>query len=489
MPSNIPDDIPTLAQIEKEIQEREYYEFFKAAWLILEPTTPLQDNWHIKYLCDTLQLEIERIARGEKKTLDILINIPPRTLKSSIVTITLNAWAWARWPHLKFIASSYASTLATEHATKARRLIDSEWYKSNWGHKFKLTDDQNTKEMFENNKSGFRKSVGVGSALTGSGSDILIIDDPLNPEEAHSEADRLTCTRWFKETAYSRLNNQEIGLRIVVMQRLHQSDTTGYILENQKHLWRHICLPVSTEFEVKPPELVAYYKNGLLFPARFNAAVIADAKTILGAYGYAGQMGQSPTPLGGGIIHCDWFVRYKVLPEKILRRIWSWDTAVKTAEKNDWSVGQLWAEGVYGYYLERLIRAKMEYPDLLQRVKTEYTLSPSSAILIEDKSSGQQLLQSLKKETKLPIIAIEADKDKVARANFVTPTIQAGRVYIPEDAEWMAAFLSEVSMFNMGTYDDQVDALTQVLKYFTEHGRPVSSWSGTPIITGNPEWA
>ena len=482
-------NLPTEAQVDRAIQEREYYEFFKAAWPILEPTTPLQDNWHIKYLCDTLQTEIERIAAGLPKTTDIIINVPPRSLKSSIVTVSLNAWAWTRWPHLKFISGSYAANIALELGLKTRRLVDSPWYQENWGARVKFSQDQNSKELFENTNHGLRKSVGVGGGVTGSGADVFIIDDPQNPEEAHSEADRKTCIRWFKETAYSRLNNQDVGLRVVIMQRLHQEDLTGWILENQPGLWRHICLPVSTEFQVRPASAVRFYKGGLFFPARFTPQIIRQAKVTLGDYGYAGQMGQAPAPIGGGIFKSDWWQRYKILP-RFSRRVWSWDTAVKTGEENDWSVGQLWAECENGYYLVRSIRLKLEYPDLLARVQAEFVLDPTAAILIEDKSSGQQLLQSIKKLTKLPIIAMEAAKDKVTRANIITPTVQSGRVFIPESAEWLPAFVSELALFPNGANDDQVDTFVHALIFFTAHGTPSSSWLGAPVTEAtNPEWA
>lgn len=465
------EDLPPLAVIEKELQERDYYEFFKAAWIILEPVTPLQDNWHIKYLCDTLQSEVERIARGEKKTQDIVINIPPRSLKSSIVTITLNAWAWIRFPNLRFIATSYGSDLAIELATKTRRIIDSEWYQKNWGHKYKLTIDQNTKGMFENTKSGFRKSVGVGGGVTGSGADILLIDDPLNPEEAHSQAAIKTCLRWFKETLYSRLNNQEVGLRIVVMQRLHESDITGWILKEQKDLWKHICLPVNDSFKISPESLKDFYSSGLFFPSRFNEDIIKKARSMLGSYGFSGQMGQHPTPEGGGIIKREWWKYYKMPPAKFQRKYWSWDTANKTGEENDYSVGQLWGVTKDGYYLLKLVRARLEYPDLKRTTVQHYNAEPTVGVLVEDKSSGQSVIQDLRRDTILPIISIEPIKDKVTRAHMASPVVESGRCYLPEDAPWLADFIDELSIFPLGAHDDQVDCATQFINYISS--RPI----------------
>lgn len=470
--------IPTLYQINKELAEREYYDFFLQAWPILEPTTPLDNNWHIKYLCDTLQLEIERIARGEKKTTDIIINIPPRSLKSTIVTIFLNAWAWSRWPHLKFIATSYGGDLAVELAAKTRRVIDSDWYRRNWLKTVRFSDDQNTKSRFENTAGGVRKSVGVGGALTGSGADCLIFDDPLNPQEAHSEAERNNCLTWFKETAYSRLNNQEVGLRIVIMQRLHEEDLTGYILANQPGKWRLFCLPASDEYHISPPELKAHYQDGLFFPTRFSRLVLEAAKQTLATYGYAGQMGQSPAPDGGGVIKLDWLKFYKTAPD-IIQTFWSWDCAVKKGESNDFSVGVKLGEGEdHKYYVLDLLRGKWEYPELKRLIQVHGEQSGISGVLIEDKSSGQQLIQDLRRNTGLNILAFESDRDKIMRATLASPVMESGRLCIPENAPWLPDFMAELAYFPNGKHDDQVDALTQILLHLASYNRPAMALSG-----------
>ena len=477
----------SINNIRKSVQERSYYRFFLAAWPVLEPTTPLQNNWHIKYLCDILQAEVERIAAGQPKTLDIIINIPPRSLKSSIVTTALNAWAWARFPQLRFIAASYASDLAIELATKTRRLIDSPWYQMNWGNSFRLTDDQNTKGMFENTKSGFRKSVGVGSSVTGSGADIICIDDAQNPEEAHSETERVNCIRWFKETAYSRLNNQATGLRVLVMQRLHQEDLTGWILENQPKLWRRISLPVSNEFSIYPPELAEHYKDGFFFPDRFTTQIIEQAKGTLGSYGYAGQMGQHPTPIGGGLIKSSWFKYYDMAPN-LKSAWWSWDCAVKTGQHNDFSVGIKIGESDNGYYIIDIMRGKWEYPELKRIIQSTGAGADVTGIIIEDKSSGQQVIQDLKRDTNLNILAFESDKDKIMRAQLVSPTIESGRVYIQNKAAWLPDFITEISLFPNGKHDDQVDALTQALLNFKRYTKPAMIYGGGGIqspIGGN----
>lgn len=464
------DDIPSLELVERTIFEREYYEFFLAAWQILEPTTPLINNWHIKYLCDILQEEVKRVSTGKQKTTDLIINIPPRSLKSSIATIFLNAWAWTTNPQLKFIAASYGSDLAIELSNKTRRLLESDFYKRYWK-SFKLRDDQNTKEFFENSKHGFRKSIGVGGNITGSGADIILIDDAMNPESAHSESDRLSCVRWFKETLYSRLNNQETGLRVLIQQRLHQEDLTGWIMENQPGLWRIIKLPVSTDFEVQPPELVQNYKDGLFFPDRFPIKIIDEAKKTLGSYGFSGQMGQSPAPIGGGLLKTEWLKTYTAPPADKMAW-WSWDCAVKTGQENDYSVGLKLCAFENKFYILDVKRGKWEYPELKRIIQSCCGSTFTHGVIIEDKSSGQQILQDLKRESSLNIIPFISDRDKIMRAGLSSPIMESGRVYIPEQADWLPDFLSELAIFPNGKHDDQVDALTQILLHLNQQTAP-----------------
>ncbi|MCK5358319.1 MAG: phage terminase large subunit [Elusimicrobiales bacterium] len=457
--------IPSLEQIKKTQAERSYFEFFKQAWEIAEPDTPLQLNFHLKYICEILEKEVRRIIAGKPKTKDIIINIPPRSLKSSMVTIFLNAWAWTISPSLKFITPSYGADLATDLSVKTRRIIESQWYQDNWGDKVKLCTDQNVKSHFENTLGGIRKSVGVGGAVTGSGADIIPIDDPLNPLDANSEAKRKECITWFRETISSRLNDKKVGVRILIMQRLHEEDLTGWILANQKNKWVHICLPVNDDFNISPKELESEYKNGLFFPDRFTKEIIESDKEEYGSYGFAGQMGQNPVPAGGGIFQREWFNYYDEPPPKMRRSFWSWDTAAKDKEKNDYVVGQYWGIFDKGYYLLNVVRLKMLYPETKRTIEINFNSRPSNAVLLEDKSTGEALIPDLKNSTALPIIGVIPIKDKVTRAHMASPTVEAGKIYIPKNAKWTADYIAEMTTFPFSKNDDQVDATTQFINY------------------------
>lgn len=476
--------IPVKA-IQKELYERSYYDFFIGAWDILEPTNPLDENWHIKYLCDLLQAELERIIAGRAKTQDIIINIPPRTLKSSIVTVLFNAWVWARYPHIRFISCSYSGSMAMELSVKTRRVLESTWYQSFWADKFNLCTDQNVKSFFENDKSGFRKAVGAGGSLTGSGCDIMLIDDILNPEQAHSDVERENANRWYKETAYSRLNNPKTGVRIIIMQRLHEDDLTGWCLKNQPKRYNQICIPATDDGHISPPELSKYYDAGYMFPSRLGKQYLDEIKAAVGSYGYAGQYMQSPSPLGGGMFRREWFRYYSILP-KTKRKVWAWDTAVKAKSQNDYTCGILISEGHQGgFYIEKVVRLRLEYPEVKRLVLQEYQASMSNAVLIEDKSSGQELIQEFKRGITIPLIPLQPLADKITRASIVSPSVEAGNVLLSEGAQWVADFIHELTTFPNSRHDDQVDAFVYALDWLIKGAaqyKPDDFFSDKPEI-------
>lgn len=445
-----------------------YYKFFIHAWKILEPTTPLDDNWHIKYLCDLLQAEAERIAAGQPKQKDIIINIPPRSLKSSIFSIMLNAWVWTRFPQMKFITGSYNGNLANEFAVKTRRLIESEWYQERFGNVFHMAADQNMKSLFENNKTGLRKSVGAGGGVTGSGGDFIILDDPQDPLMAHSEVERKNCIDWYDQVIYSRLNDQNVGVRIIVMQRLHEDDLCGYLLYKASDKYNYICLPGEDSFPINPPDLKHYYIDGLFFSKRFSKSILTGYKETLFS-NYAGQIGQQPSPLEGDIIKTDKFRYYDTLPCEMHEWdeiIDSWDLTFKGKATSDWVVGTTWARKGSNKYMLGLIRGKFDIMQTLAAIRSNRLTWPHlRATLIEDKANGPAVISMLGDEIS-GIIAYNPDRDKVSRAYAVSPQIEAGNVWLPKGASWLNDFLNECKLFPRGKHDDQVDSFTCALIRF-----------------------
>lgn len=434
-------------------------EFVKAAWPILEPGQPYIHGWHVDAICEHL----EAIHYGDIQRL--LINIPPGTMKSTLTSVFFPAWEWGAKgkPSYRYINAAHEQSLAVRDTLKMRRLIQSSWFQELWP--LALTSDQNQKTYFENTSTGFRQASAVTS-MTGKRGDRVIWDDPHSVEDAHSVIKLESATRVLTETLPSRLTNPVSSSIIIVMQRLHESDVSGYILANELP-YEHLCLPMEFEPDRRCKTSIGFSdprteQGELLFPDRFPREVVDGYKKIMGSYAVAGQLQQRPNPKGGGVFKSDWWQYYTVLPKIKYRLIFA-DTAQKAKEQNDYSVFQCWGMGVDGrIYLLDQLRGKWESPELLTMAKAFWNKhkadisSPLRQFMIEDKSSGTGLIQQLAKE-RIPVKGIPRTTDKVSRANDVTPQIEVGNVVLPSDAPWLMDYLSEFSSFPNGSNDDQID--------------------------------
>ena len=328
-------DLDELALLEAEDfarAENSLAHFTRSAWDILEPETQYLHNWHI----DLISEYLTAVEQGDIRRL--IINIPPRYMKSLQVTVCFPAWVWTRKPAKRFIAASYAASLSIAHSVARRTLIESDWYQRGWGDKFELASDQNQKTEFQNTHRGHMIAASVGGAITGRGGDILIVDDPLNPLEAASDIEREAANTWFDLTFTSRLDNKKTGAIIVVMQRLHEKDLTGHLLA--KGGWEHLKLPVEATskttivFPISKREIVRE-EGQVLWPERDGPKELEQTKKDLGPIGYPAQMQQDPKPAGGGFFHRSWWKRYQELPMRRIRRVQFWDCAEVPGVTND----------------------------------------------------------------------------------------------------------------------------------------------------------
>ena len=455
--------------LEKKLCEMSFYEFFKAAWIVVEPAVPLSTNWHHKYICDLLQEECERVIAQKPKTKDVIINVPFRSTKSLIVTVMFPVWAWIRSPKLRFITSSYSATLSIELATKSRDIIFSDWFKRRWGDVFHIKKDQNLKERYENNHVGMRRATSVGGTVTGQGGDFLIVDDPLSPQMASSATERDNANEWYRTTFYSRLNQPDIGVRIIIMQRVHEDDLTGFLLGRETRLkYKHICIPAkSGDDNIKPKHLEEFYDkdNGLFWEDRFSQSTLDDYRSALGSYGYAGQLQQTPTPLDSGMIHKDWFKvdRYRVEDSVVNFVI---DPAYTADQKNDPSALLAYTYKDNKWQIVDCVNVYKEFPDLVKFIqqwvaKNGYT--NRSRIYVEPKASGKSIVQTLVRETGLNVKEDKPPtKDKVARVSDVSASLESGRVSLL-NGDWNDEFLDQLAKFPAAKHDDMVDCLVMAV--------------------------
>jgi predicted phage terminase large subunit-like protein len=470
---------------EKDICRR-YSEFFRLAWQVLEPETPLAWNWHIEYICDELQKQAERIANRESKEYDIIINVPPRSAKSKLVTICFQPWVWTQYPSQKFITASYSGPLALEHAVQSRRLILSEWYQEKWGDKFELTSDQNIKSAFDNSLGGMRIATSVGGTGTGRGGNWVICDDPQSADEAESEVSRKSVIDWWTRTMHSRLNDQKTDIRIIIQQRLHENDLTGYCLEHNRRTYKLICIPAEESDDIQPAEIRSKYTNGLFFPEKFSQPVLQDTRERIGDYGYAGQYQQRPSPAEGGIFKRHWWRFWKpagtVLPEVLVKvgdqtiscpivdlpesfddMVSSWDTAFKDLKENDFVVGQVWASKGPNQYMLNQHREKNDYSKAVAAILGQYQRYPQcNGVLIEEAANGAAAISDIRRV--IPgVIAVTPRGSKFARAMPLSRKAQAGNVCLPHPAlaPWVSGLIERFAAFPAVTHDDEIDAASQ----------------------------
>lgn len=459
-------------QIDRDLCQRSLAEFSRQAWHILEPSTPLKWGWCLDAICEHL----EAVSNGEIKRL--LMNVPPGSMKSLLTGVLFPAWEWAKGMHqMRYLGTAHNQTLAVRDNMKCRRLIQSEWYQKHFP--IELTSDQNAKTKFENSKTGFREAMAFTS-MTGSRGDRVIIDDPINADEANSATALENARLTFTETLPTRVNNDDSAI-IVIMQRLNEADTSGVIIDLNLP-YEHLIIPM--EYEDGTGRKVTSIgwqdprktEGELMFPERFSREQVDELKKTLGTYATAGQLQQRPAPRGGGLFKKGYIQFYDPdnLPEFECIDI-SIDSAFKKGSENDYSVIGVWGKCAKGYYLLNVIRQKVEFPQLKSRTEEECKIHRPRFCLIEDKSSGQSLIQELVQSSLIPISPIKVDTDKVTRAYAIQPEWENGKIYLPKHAEWLNDYVNEMTLFPNAKHDDQVDMTTQYIN-FQKSFRELDLW-------------
>lgn len=444
--------------LERERLRKNFPQFIEQVFATTNPGTEYLPNWHIDLVGEYLQAA----QRGEIKRL--LINIPPRYLKSQSVSVAWPAWLLGHDPSRRIIASSYASGLAIKHSTDCRLVVESEWFNSCFPD-FELAPDQNEKAKFQTTQRGHRIATSTGGTLTGEGGNFLIVDDAHKPGEVLSDVMRQRVLDWFDQSFISRLDDKKHGVIVVIMQRLHEKDLCGHLLAKGGWEWLKIPAIAEEDEEINRYGVhVVRHRGDVLHSERENADDLERLKIEMGSYVFAAQYQQNPVPAEGGMVQYAWFRRYATPPDEG-RVIQSWDTAIKATQDNDYSVCTTWRELDGKHYLLDVHRQRLEYPDLKRHVMAHAAKYSAIAVLIEDKASGQSLIQDLQRETALPIIPVMPVKDKITRAAAITPLIESGKLYLPEQAGWLAEYESELCTFPLAAHDDQMDSTSQYLNW------------------------
>jgi predicted phage terminase large subunit-like protein len=492
--------------LKREMARRSLHEFVRQAWPVLEPQTPFVEGMHIRAVCDHLQA----VSAGQIQNL--IINMPPGHAKSLLTAVFWPAWVWIEHPETRWLFSSYREPLATRDSVKCRRLIESEWYQQRWGDRYQLTDDQNQKSRFENTRTGYRIVVPM-SAGTGERGDYVVVDDPHSVDQAESETERRSAIEWWNGSMATRLNDFATGHKLVIMQRLHESDLTGDLLV--KGGYEHLCLPAEFEAERRSTTSLGWsdprHERGeLLWPEKVSPADLEQLKVTLGSYRYAAQYQQRPSPADGGIFKRSWFrywrpahmelppVQVKTsdgqilsipavpIPAQFEQTIQSWDMAFKDLETSDYVVGQVWAADKADRYLLDQLRNRFDMPATKEAVKALSSRWPKAGCkLVEDRANGPAVIQELQHDVP-GLIAVTPEGGKVARAQAVSPQVESGNVYLPHPAltPWVGELIEEAAAFPHGRNDDQVDAMTQALNRLRNTSR--SYVVPESQITANP---
>jgi predicted phage terminase large subunit-like protein len=438
--------------------------FIQRSFQTVAPAQVYRHNWHI----EAIAWHLERCLAGDIKRL--IITVPPRHLKSICASVAVPAWALGRDPALRIIAASYSAGLARKHAVDCRAVMEADWYHRTFP-RTHIHPDKNTELEVMTTHQGFRLATSVGGTLTGRGGNLILIDDPMKPEEAMSESSREAAKRWYDGTLYSRLDDKAEDSIVIIMQRLHVDDLVGHVLEQEP--WVHLDLPAIAEapqrVQVGPGRYIHRAPGDLLHAERESKTALDAIKATLGSYNFSSQYQQRPVPAGGALIKWRWFGKYREppAPGRLDRVIQSWDTASKAGEINDFSVCTTWRERGSSYHLIDVVRARLEYPDLKRRVLAEAVRHHAQVVLIEDKGSGTHLIQDLRQDGLIRPIAILPEGDKVTRMAAQTAKIEAGHVLLPEQASWLQDFQTEILQFPNGRHDDQVDSLSQFLAWAT----------------------
>jgi len=456
-----------------EATRRDLGTFIMRAFQTLNPGEVYDHNWHI----DAIAWQLQGVSSGQSRQL--IINQPPRSLKSLSVSVAFVAWCLGNDHSMTFACVSYSAELAGQFARQFRQVIQSAWYRRCFPHVRFIRD---TETECLTSHGGGRYAVSVGGSFTGRGADIIIVDDPQKAEEAMSETARRTVNDWFRGTLLSRLNDKRKGAVIIVMQRLHEDDLAGMLLRQGG--WDHLDLPaIAVEDQAVQIGPHAWHRRKIgeaLHPNREPLEVLEKLRRDMGSVRFSAQYQQRPVPAEGNLIRREWIQFYDVEPPRSkpgVEVVQSWDLASTTAERSDWSVCTTWLIDKRSYYLVDVWRGKLAFPYLRRKLVELARHHNANSLLIEKAGPGLHLIQELQANPEngvsTPIGIVPVDS-KAVRMEAQAVRFEAGQVFLPNEAPWLSDLLNELLAFPTSRNDDQIDSVSQFLnwaerRYMTEY--------------------
>ncbi len=445
---------------------RDLLTFVELAFAALEPGTVFKGNWHYEHICWILT----RVMRGEVRRL--IINVPPRSGKSVITSVAWPLYLLGQNPTRRVICVSHTEDLARKFSIDRRTVAQQPWYQNVFP-EMQLASPKPRDLELATTARGSILAAGVGGGILGRGADVIVVDDPIKALDALSQAERRRVAEFYDNTLVTRLNDKINGVVVIIMQRLHQDDLVGHVLERDE--WEVISLPaIATTDSLHQlsdlPDDVHHRRAGdLLQPEREPRDVLEQLRRSQGSLTFQAQYQQEPVPAGGNVVQRSWLKFYtdEEMPEHFERTIVSWDTASTLGEHNDYSVGTVWGSTGVDYYLLDVFRGRLEAPDLRRRIMALSDHWAADATVIEDTELGRALLHDLRRTEAFRPILSRPGHDKEARLLAQSARFEAGQVHLPRDAAWLATYMDELLAFPNGRHDDQVDSTSQALYWLT----------------------
>lgn len=482
--------------LEAEDLRRSFRLFVPAAWSILEPGVSFVPGWHI----DAISEHLQAVSDGQIKRL--LVNMPPRHAKSSLISCMWPVWSWLRNASEQWLCASYVMDLAERDNRRSRNLINHPWFQARYGHLFKLRHDQNEKGNFENDHNGYRIATSVGGSGTGKGGNVLLIDDPHPARDGSLErraVSREKALEWFKETWSSRLNDREHGAMVIVGQRIHKEDLSGHVLGQGG--WEHLNLPSEYDTSRRCFTSIGWSdprteEGALLWPARFSQGSLEALKHEMGALVYACQFLQSPVPPGGHIFkqeherlfqnEADTYLLETPDGMKSILKSDCWlfgtvDLAISSKQTADYTVVDIWAcTPTRDLLLLHSIRGHWTHPEQQTKIKQLFYQFQPDYISVENVAYQLAIIQDLLADG-VSCREYKPTRDKVSRASSASVWHANGKVYFLKIAPWLQELRAELYFFPNSSHDDQVDVISMAADIVRATGPQIYDLNGQTL--------